>query len=167
MKELIENDRVVGGVNSISTKKAAEFYRTFVVGEVAETTAKIAEMTKLTENSFRDVNIAFANELSILCDDMEIDVKELISLANKHPRVNILNPGCGVGGHCISVDPWFIVNSSNGKAQLIEQARQINDFKPDWVLEKIKNALLQFEIKHKKNQQLRAWVCHLNQMLVI
>ena len=150
MKELIENDRVVGGVNSISTKKAAEFYRTFVVGEVAETTAKIAEMTKLTENSFRDVNIAFANELSILCDDMEIDVKELISLANKHPRVNILNPGCGVGGHCISVDPWFIVNSSNGKAQLIEQARQINDFKPDWVLEKIKNALLQFEIKHKK-----------------
>ena len=96
MKELIENDRVVGGVNNISTKKAAEFYRTFVVGEVAETTAKIAEMTKLTENSFRDVNLAFANELSILCDDMDIDVKELIYLANKHPRVNILNPGCGV-----------------------------------------------------------------------
>ena len=150
MKELIENDRVVGGVNNISTKKAVEFYRTFIVGEVAETTAKIAEMTKLTENSFRDVNIAFANELSILSDDMGIDVSQLISLANKHPRVKILNPGCGVGGHCISVDPWFIVDSSNGKAQLIEQARRTNDYKADWVLEKIKNALLQFEIKHKK-----------------
>ena len=122
MKELIENDRVVGGFNNVSTKKAAEFYRTFVVGEVAETSAKIAEMTKLTENSFRDVNIAFANELSILSDDMGIDVSQLISLANKHPRVKILNPGCGVGGHCISVDPWLIVDSSNGKAQLIEQA---------------------------------------------
>ena len=150
MKELIENDRVVGGVNDISTKQAAEFYRTFIDGEVLETSAKTAEMTKLTENSFRDVNIAFANELSILCDDMDIDVRQLISLANKHPRVNILNPGCGVGGHCISVDPWFIVNSSNGKAQIIEQARRTNDYKADWVLEKIKNALLKFEIKHKK-----------------
>ena len=150
MKELIENDRVVGGVNNISTKKAAEFYRTFVHGQVMQTTAKTAEMTKLTENSFRDVNIAFANELSILSDDMGVDVNELISLANKHPRVKILNPGCGVGGHCISVDPWFIVDSSNGKAQLIEQARRTNDYKAEWVLEKIKNALLQFEIKHKK-----------------
>jgi len=150
MKELIENDRVVGGVNNISTKKAAEFYRTFVDGEVMETNAKSAEMTKLTENSFRDVNIAFANELSILCDDMDINVRELIFLANKHPRVNILNPGCGVGGHCISVDPWFIVNSANGKAQIIEQARRTNDYKADWVLEKIKNVLLQFQIKHKK-----------------
>ena len=150
MKELIENDRVVGGVNNTSTKKAAEFYRTFVDGEVLETTAKTAEMTKLTENSFRDVNIAFANELSILCDDMDINVRELILLANNHPRVNILNPSCGVGGHCISVDPWFIVDSTNGKAQMIEQARRTNDNKADWVLEKIKNTMLQFEIKHNK-----------------
>lgn len=150
MKELIENDRVVGGVNNTSTKEAAEFYRTFVDGEVMETNAKTAEMTKLTENSFRDVNIAFANELSILCDDMDINVRELILLANKHPRVNILNPGCGVGGHCISVDPWFIVDSTNGKAQMIEQARRTNDNKADWVLEKIKNTMLQFEIKHNK-----------------
>ena len=145
MRELIENDRVVGGVNDESTKKAAEFYRTFVEGGVLETTAKTAEMAKLTENSFRDVNIAFANELSILCDDMDIDVTELISLANKHPRVDILNPGCGVGGHCISVDPWFIVDSANGKAKMIEQARRTNDYKADWVVEKIKNEALIFE----------------------
>jgi len=145
MRELIENDRVVGGVNDESTKKAAEFYRTFVEGEVLETTAKTAEMAKLTENSFRDVNIAFANELSILCDDMDIDVRELISLANRHPRVDVLNPGCGVGGHCISVDPWFIVDSANGKAKMIEQARRTNDYKADWVVEKIKNEALIFE----------------------
>jgi len=145
MRELIENDRVVGGVNTESTKKAAAFYRTFVEGEVLETTAKTAEMAKLTENSFRDVNIAFANELSILCDDMDIEVRELIYLANKHPRVNVLNPGCGVGGHCISVDPWFIVDSANGKAKIIEQARRTNDYKSDWVIEKIKNHTLQFE----------------------
>ena len=145
MRELIENDRVVGGVNGESTKKAAEFYRTFVEGGVLETTAKTAEMAKLTENSFRDVNIAFANELSILCDDMDIDVRELISLANKHPRVDILNPGCGVGGHCISVDPWFIVDSANGKAKMIEQARRTNDYKADWVVEKIKEQALIFE----------------------
>jgi len=145
MRELIVNDRVVGGVNDESTKKAAEFYQTFVEGEVLETTAKTAEMTKLTENSFRDVNIAFANELSILCDDMDIDVRELISLANRHPRVDVLNPGCGVGGHCISVDPWFIVDSANGKAKMVEQARRTNDYKADWVVEKIKNKALQFE----------------------
>jgi UDP-N-acetyl-D-mannosaminuronic acid dehydrogenase len=145
MRELIENDRVVGGVNDESTKKAAEFYQTFVKGEVLETTAKTAEMAKLTENSFRDVNIAFANELSILCDDIGIDVRELILLANRHPRVDILNPGCGVGGHCISVDPWFIVDSANGKAKMIEQARKTNDYKADWVVEKIKNQVLQFE----------------------
>jgi UDP-N-acetyl-D-mannosaminuronic acid dehydrogenase len=150
MRELIENDRVVGGINNESTKKAAEFYRTFVEGEVLETTAKNAEMTKLTENSFRDVNIAFANELSMLCDDMDVNVRELILLANKHPRVNILNPSCGVGGHCISVDPWFIVDSANGKAKIIEQARRTNDYKADWVMEKIKNAVLQFEIKYNK-----------------
>ena len=145
MRELIENDRVVGGVNNESTKKAAEFYRTFVEGEVLETTAKTAEMAKLTENSFRDVNIAFANELSILCDDMDINVRELILLANRHPRVNVLSPGCGVGGHCISVDPWFIVDSANGKAKMVEQARRTNDYKADWVVEKIKNQTLQFE----------------------
>ena len=150
MRELIENDRVVGGVDNKSTKKAAEFYRAFVDGEVLETTARTAEMAKLTENSFRDVNIAFSNELSILCDDMDINVRELILLANKHPRVNVLNPGCGVGGHCISVDPWFIVDSANGKAKIIEQARRTNDYKADWVVEKIKNTILQFEIKHNK-----------------
>ena len=150
MRELIENDRIVGGVNNESTKKAAKFYRDFVDGEVLETTARTAEMAKLTENSFRDVNIAFANELSILCDDMNINVRELILLANKHPRVNVLNPGCGVGGHCISVDPWLIVDSANGKAKIIEQARRTNDYKADWVVEKIKNTILQFEIKHNK-----------------
>jgi UDP-N-acetyl-D-mannosaminuronic acid dehydrogenase len=150
MRELIENDRIVGGVNNESTKKAAKFYRDFVDGEVLETTARTAEMAKLTENSFRDVNIAFSNELSILCDDMDINVRELILLANKHPRVNVLNPGCGVGGHCISVDPWFIVDSANGKAKIIEQARRTNDYKADWVVEKIKNTILQFEIKHNK-----------------
>ena len=156
MKELIENDRVVGGINNKSTKRAADFYRVFVEGEVLETTAKTAEMAKLTENSFRDVNIAFANELSILCDDMNIDVRELISLSNRHPRVNILNPGCGVGGHCISVDPWFIVDSANGKAQIIEQARRVNDYKADWVVEKIKNQALQFE---KDNERFPTIAC--------
>jgi UDP-N-acetyl-D-mannosaminuronic acid dehydrogenase len=156
MRELIENDRVVGGVNDESTKKAAEFYRTFVEGEVLETTAKTAEMAKLTENSFRDVNIAFANEISILCDDMDIDVRELISLANRHPRVDVLNPGCGVGGHCISVDPWFIVDSANGKAKMIEQARRTNDYKADWVIEKIKNQALQFE---KDNERTPLIAC--------
>ena len=139
MRELIENDRVVGGVDDASTKAAAEFYRTFVEGEVLETTSKTAEMAKLTENAFRDVNIAFANELSMLADDMDIDVYELIKLANHHPRVNILQPGCGVGGHCISVDPWFIVNSANGKAKMVEQARRTNDYKSEWVVEKVKN----------------------------
>ena len=146
----MKNDRVVGGINNNSTKKAAEFYRTFVEGKVFETTAKTAEMTKLTENSFRDVNIAFANELSMLCDDMDIDVRELISLANRHPRVNVLSPGCGVGGHCISVDPWFIVDSANGKAKIIEQARRTNNYKSDWVVEKIKNAVLDFEKEKKR-----------------
>ncbi|WP_218354456.1 UDP-N-acetyl-D-mannosamine dehydrogenase [Alteromonas lipotrueiana] len=147
MRELIENDRVVGGINESSTLAAAEFYRSFVQGEVLETNAKTAEMAKLTENAFRDVNIAFANELSMLSDEMEIDVYELIKLANHHPRVNILQPGCGVGGHCISVDPWFIVNSGNGKAKMVEQARRTNDYKSDWVIEKVKNAALQFENK--------------------
>ena len=151
MRELIENDRVVGGVNEKSTKKASEFYRTFVEGEVLETTAKTAEMAKLTENSFRDVNIAFANEISMLCNEMNIDTRELISLVNKHPRVNVLNPGCGVGGHCISVDPWFVVNSANGKAKMVEQARRTNDYKADWVVEKVKSLALAFAVKHGRN----------------
>jgi UDP-N-acetyl-D-mannosaminuronic acid dehydrogenase len=150
MRELIENDRVVGGINGESTTKAASFYRSFVEGKVLETTAKTAEMAKLTENSFRDVNIAFANELSMLCDDMNIDIKELISLSNRHPRVNILNPGCGVGGHCISVDPWFIVDSANGKAKIIEQARRTNDHKANWVIDKVKSAVLIYKKEHGK-----------------
>ena len=154
MRELIENDRVIGGINEKSTKEAAEFYRTFVEGDVLETTAKTAEMTKLTENAFRDVNIAFANELSMLCDDLHIDVRELILLANRHPRVNVLNPGCGVGGHCISVDPWFIVDSANGKAKIIEQARRTNDYKANWVVEKIKNKALEFENKNNRKVKI-------------
>jgi len=145
LRELVENDRIVGGVNPESTKAAAEFYRSFVDGDVLETTATTAEMAKLTENSYRDVNIAFANELSILCEDLNIDVNELIRLANRHPRVNILKPGCGVGGHCISVDPWFIVDAANGKAKMVEQARRTNDYKSDWVIEKVRKIAAEFE----------------------
>jgi len=156
MKELIANDRVVGGINKKSTLKAAEFYRTFVEGEVLETSAKTAEMVKLAENSFRDVNIAFANELSILCDDLDISINELVSLANKHPRVNVLKPGCGVGGHCISVDPWFIVDKANGKAKIIEQARRTNNYKADWVIKKINDHIAIFE---KNNQRKPSISC--------
>ncbi len=145
MKELVENDRVVGGLSEQSTQKAADFYRSFVHGKVLQTDARTAEMAKLTENSFRDVNIAFANELSILCEDLNIDVLELIHLANHHPRVNILDPSCGVGGHCISVDPWFIVDSAKGKAKLIEQARRQNDYKADWVIEKVRERAFDFK----------------------
>lgn len=156
IEELIENDRVVGGINIESTKKAAEFYRTFVEGVVYETTARTAEMVKLTENSFRDLNIAFANELSILSDDLDIDVRELISLANNHPRVNILDPGCGVGGHCISVDPWFLIDSANGKAKLIEQARRTNEYKAKWTIKKIKDHISDF---HRENNRLPSIAC--------
>jgi UDP-N-acetyl-D-mannosaminuronic acid dehydrogenase len=126
MRELVENDRVVGGLTKEATKRIAEFYREFIQGEVLETDAKTAEMSKLTENSFRDVNIAFANELSMLCDKFGIDVWELIELANRHPRVNILKPGAGVGGHCIAVDPWFIVHSGGDRAKLIKTAREVS-----------------------------------------
>jgi UDP-N-acetyl-D-mannosaminuronic acid dehydrogenase len=139
MTELLENDRIVGGITSKATKIAADFYRTFVRGKVLETNAKTAEMCKLTENSFRDVNIAFANELSLICDKEGINVCDLISLANKHPRVNILQPGAGVGGHCIAVDPWFIVARDEVNSRLIKTAREINDYKTDWVIEKIKS----------------------------
>ena len=136
IKELISNSRIVGGVDSASATKAADFYKIFVKGEVIITDAKTAEMCKLAENAFRDVNIAFANELSVLCDDNGVDVWELIKLANKHPRVDILQPGPGVGGHCIAVDPWFLV-ADKANANLIKTARLINDNKPDIVVAKI------------------------------
>lgn len=150
MIELIENDRIVGGINEASTQKTVNFYNKFVEGEVLETDARTAEMAKLTENSFRDVNIAFANELSILCEKFKINVWELIKLANHHPRVSILQPGCGVGGHCIAVDPWFIVQAGGEDAKLIKTARQKNDYKSDWVIEKVKNKALQFEVDKKR-----------------
>ena len=135
--ELVQNDRIVGGINEASTNAAVEFYESFVQGQVLATDAKTAEMAKLTENSFRDVNIAFANELSLICDVENINVFRLIELANRHPRVNILQPGPGVGGHCIAVDPWFIVARSPDLARLIGTARQVNDAKPKWVVEKV------------------------------
>ncbi|HEY3321502.1 MAG TPA: UDP-N-acetyl-D-mannosamine dehydrogenase [Planctomycetota bacterium] len=134
MRELVENDRVVGGLDPASAEKAAAFYRTFVAGQVLLTDCRTAEMCKLTENAFRDVNIAFANELSIICDKLSVDVWELIRLANHHPRVKILQPGPGVGGHCIAVDPWFIVNSAPDEARLIRTAREVNDSKPAQVV---------------------------------
>ena len=137
MRELIENDRVVGGINTASTQAVAAFYRTFVTGQVLETDARTAEMTKLTENASRDVQIAFANELSMICDEIGINVWELINLANKHPRVNILRPGPGVGGHCIAVDPWFIVHRSPERSRLIRQAREVNVYKQQYVQEKV------------------------------
>jgi UDP-N-acetyl-D-mannosaminuronic acid dehydrogenase len=141
MTELVENDRVVGGVTPAATKAVADFYRTFVSGEVLETESKTAEMCKLTENSFRDVNIAFANELSLICDKEGINVWNLIQLANRHPRVNILQPGAGVGGHCIAVDPWFIVASDPDNARIIRTAREVNNYKTEWVIEQIKIAV--------------------------
>ncbi|VAW62695.1 UDP-N-acetyl-D-mannosamine dehydrogenase [hydrothermal vent metagenome] len=143
--ELVENDRIVGGVNPLATEKAVEFYNTFVRGEVLSTDSRTAEMAKLTENSSRDVSIAFANELSLICDDEGINVWELISLANRHPRVNILKPGPGVGGHCIAVDPWFIVARSPEHAKLIKTARLVNDAKPDWVIGKVKSRAEKFK----------------------
>jgi UDP-N-acetyl-D-mannosaminuronic acid dehydrogenase len=154
MHELVSNDRIIGGITPEATKKTADFYRTFVQGEVFETDARTAEMAKLTENSFRDVNIAFANELSILCDKFGINVWELIRLTNRHPRVKILQPGCGVGGHCIAVDPWFIVDAGKGAARLIETARRVNDYKSEWIIEKIKNAALSFENKHGRKAKI-------------
>lgn len=143
--ELIQNDRIVGGINDKATEAAATFYREFVSGEVLETNAKTAELSKLTENSFRDVNIAFANELSFICDQEGIDVWELIRLANRHPRVNILQPGPGVGGHCIAVDPWFIIDRAGSNAKLIRAAREVNDAKPTWVIEKVKSKAQKFK----------------------
>lgn len=143
MRELIENDRIIGGMTDKCSAQAVALYKTFVQGDCVVTNARTAEMCKLTENSFRDVNIAFANELSIICDKLDINVWELISLANRHPRVNILQPGCGVGGHCIAVDPWFIVNKTPDLAKLIHTARLVNDGKPEWVIGKVNEAVIE------------------------
>lgn len=148
--ELVHNDRVIGGINQESTEKAIEFYSRFVKGKLHKTNAKTAEMCKLTENSSRDVQIAFANELSLICDKAGINVWELIELANKHPRVNILQPGSGVGGHCIAVDPYFITAEFPYESQLIAKAREINNYKAFWCAEKIENTMLKFELEHKR-----------------
>lgn len=144
VRELVENDRVIGGMTPECSKRAIELYKTFVQGECVVTNARTAEMAKLTENSCRDVQIAFANELSVICDELNIDVWELISLANRHPRINILQPGPGVGGHCIAVDPWFIVSQTPKSARLIHTAREVNDSKPQWVIDKVKAAIFDF-----------------------
>jgi len=144
VRELVENDRVIGGLTPKCSQQSVELYKTFVQGDCVITNARTAEMTKLTENSCRDVQIAFANELSIICDELDINVWELISLANRHPRINILQPGPGVGGHCIAVDPWFIVSKTPEQARLIHVARQVNDAKPQWVINKVKIAIADF-----------------------
>lgn len=148
MYELVNNDRVIGGVNEKSTEKAMRFYEDFIKGDLHKTNARTAEMCKLVENSSRDVQIAFANELSIICDKADINVWELIELANKHPRVNILQPGCGVGGHCIAVDPYFIVSDYPMESQIIGKAREINNYKSFWCAEKVQTAKLEFELKN-------------------
>lgn len=154
MYELVNNDRVIGGINNKSTKKAVAFYEQYVKGKLHETNARTAEMCKLVENSSRDVQIAFANELSLICDKADINVWELIELANKHPRVNILKPGCGVGGHCIAVDPYFIVSDYPKESKIIGTAREINNYKSFWCAEKIQNAKLEFQIKHGRKPSI-------------
>lgn len=144
IRELVQNDRVIGGLTTKCSEAAKAFYKTFVEGECIITNARTAEMVKLTENSFRDVNIAFANELSMICDKQNINVWELIQLANRHPRVNILQPGPGVGGHCIAVDPWFIVSENPEVSHLIRTAREVNVAKPQWVVEKVKQAVADY-----------------------
>jgi UDP-N-acetyl-D-mannosaminuronic acid dehydrogenase len=154
MRELVENDRIVGGTTLDATEKTVEFYKTFVSGKVLSTDARTAEMAKLTENSFRDTNIAFANELSILCDKLDIDVWKLIKLTNRHPRVDILQPGAGVGGHCIAVDPWFIVHAGGDDAKIIRTAREVNTYKTEWAVEKIKNSALKFEAENGRKAKV-------------
>lgn len=152
--ELVNNDRVIGGIDDASADAAAEFYGKFVSGQLHKTNCRTAEMCKLVENSSRDVQIAFANELSMICEKARINVWELISLANKHPRVNILQPGCGVGGHCIAVDPYFISSAFPNEAKIIAQARSINNYKSEWCVEKAKNAILSFQLKNCKKPQV-------------
>lgn len=154
MYELVHNDRVIGGVDEKSTEKAIAFYRDFIKGDLHKTNARTAEMCKLVENSSRDVQIAFANELSLICDKADINVWELIKLANKHPRVNILQPGCGVGGHCIAVDPYFIVADYPMESQIIGKAREINNYKSFWCAEKVQTAKLEFELKHGRKPSI-------------
>lgn len=148
VKELVNNDRLIGGLTPTCSKRCVELYQIFVEGDCIVTNARTAEMAKLTENASRDVSIAFANELSVICDELDIDVWELIKLANLHPRVNILQPGPGVGGHCIAVDPWFIVAKTPDRARLIKMARQVNDSKPDWVVEQFKVKLAEFLVEN-------------------
>ncbi len=154
MYELVYNDRVIGGIDEVSTEKAIEFYSKYVKGELHRTNARTAEMCKLVENSSRDVQIAFAYELSLICDKADINVWELINLANKHPRVNILQPGCGVGGHCIAVDPYFIVSEYPMESKIIGTAREVNNYKSFWCAEKIQNAKLQFELEHGRKPKV-------------
>lgn len=154
LRELVSNDRVIGGMTPKCSTAACELYQTFVAGECVVTDARTAEMCKLTENSFRDVNIAFANELSIICEKLGINVWELVRLANRHPRVNILQPGPGVGGHCIAVDPWFIVSTTPEEARLIRTAREVNDSKPHWVLDKVKLAVLE-HLSHDTSKTIK------------
>ncbi len=154
MHELVYNDRVIGGVNDASTEKAIHFYKKYIKGDLYPTNARTAEMCKLVENSSRDVQIAFANELSLICDKAGINVWELIRLANKHPRVNILQPGCGVGGHCIAVDPYFIVADFPMESQIIGKAREINNYKSFWCAEKVKSAKLEYQLKHGKKPSI-------------
>jgi UDP-N-acetyl-D-mannosaminuronic acid dehydrogenase len=157
--ELVHNDRIVGGINEASTQAAINFYKQFVKGEIHATDSATAEMCKLTENASRDVQIAFANELSLICDKAGINVWELIRLANKHPRVNILQPGCGVGGHCIAVDPYFITTQFPLESKIIGTARELNNYKPLWCVEKIKNEILTFE--KEKGKKPKVAICGL------
>jgi len=154
MYELVNNDRVIGGIDDESTQKATDFYSKYVKGSLHKTNARTAEMCKLVENSSRDVQIAFANELSLICDKADINVWELIELANKHPRVNILQPGCGVGGHCIAVDPYFIVSDYPMESQIIGKAREINNYKSFWCAEKIKNVKLEYQLNHGRKPKI-------------
>jgi UDP-N-acetyl-D-mannosaminuronic acid dehydrogenase len=154
MHELVHNDRVIGGVDEASTQKAISFYKKYVKGELYATNARTAEMCKLVENSSRDVQIAFANELSLICDKADINVWDLIKLANKHPRVNILQPGCGVGGHCIAVDPYFIISDYPKESKMIGKAREVNNYKSLWCAEKIQKEKLLFEINNKRKPKI-------------
>ncbi len=154
MYELVHNDRVIGGIDEASTEKAIAFYANYVKGELHKTNARTAEMCKLVENSSRDVQIAFANELSLICDKADINVWDLIALANKHPRVNILQPGCGVGGHCIAVDPYFIVADYPMESKIIGTAREVNNYKSFWCAEKVQNVKLQFELEHGRKPKI-------------
>lgn len=160
IRELVENDRIIGGITDSCSQKAIEVYRIFVKGDLPTTNARTAEMAKLTENAYRDVNIAFANELSLIADRLNINVWELIELSNRHPRVNILQPGPGVGGHCIAVDPWFIVSKTPDLARMVRTAREVNDGKPEWVIEKVKEAVKNCVEKTGKSENEVSIVCY-------